>query len=101
MVTTAVLGYCTWEARTSAAPNSGSGACSRAVTTRRCLTHEGSEELFLVLSGRLRIETEGQSHFVDSGRSARLASDRPYSYHSDGDEAVVFVRVVRVTQPEG
>jgi transcriptional regulator with XRE-family HTH domain len=62
---------------------------------------EGSEELFLVLSGRLRIETEGQSHFVDSGRSARLASDRPYSYHSDGDEDVVFVRVVRVTQPEG
>lgn len=61
---------------------------------------EGSEELFLVLAGRLRIETEGQSYVVDSGRSARLASDRPHSYHNDGDEAAAFVRVSRVTQPD-
>lgn len=61
---------------------------------------EGSEELFLVLSGRLRIETEGQSYDVESGRSARLASDRPYSYHNGSDRPVVFVRVVRVAQPK-
>ncbi len=61
---------------------------------------EGSEELFLVTSGRLRIQTDSDSHLVGPGRAARLASDRRYSYHCEGDEPTTFVRVVRVTQPD-
>lgn len=57
----------------------------------------GSEELFLVLTGTLRLEVEGlEPLIIKSGGSARLASDRLYSYVNKGRRPCRFVRVVRL-----
>ena len=57
----------------------------------------GSEELFLVLAGSLLLEVQGlDPQPVPSGGSARLASDRVYSYVNPGPEVCRFVRVVRL-----
>jgi transcriptional regulator with XRE-family HTH domain len=58
----------------------------------------GSEELFLVLSGVLTIELAGESAVrLPIGASARLASDRHYSYVNTGRRAARFVRVTQPT----
>lgn len=55
----------------------------------------GSEELFLVTVGVLTIHVDGLAPTqVPAGVSARLASDRQYTYANDGSELVTFVRVV-------
>lgn len=57
----------------------------------------GSEELFLVLDGTLTLAVAGHAPVkVARGGSARLASDRQYSYVNDGRRAVRFVRVVQL-----
>lgn len=57
----------------------------------------GSEELFLVITGTLTIAVEGLAPvIVPAGGSARLASDRRYSYRNEGRGAVRFVRVVQL-----
>lgn len=59
----------------------------------------GSEELFLVLSGTLTIEIDGMDPVtIRTGGSARLASDRHYSYVNHGKRAVRFVRVVQLAR---
>jgi transcriptional regulator with XRE-family HTH domain len=55
----------------------------------------GSEELLLVTSGTLILETEGRSVRLAAGASARLASDRAYAYTAPGQGAV-FIRVVEL-----
>lgn len=57
----------------------------------------GSEELFLVIEGRLTVETNdvGAAE-LGPGDAARLASDREYAYVNHGNEACRFIRVVRV-----
>lgn len=54
----------------------------------------GSTELFHVLAGSLTLCTDDQEWTVAEGGSARLASDRAYSYENRGDVPVVFVRTV-------
>lgn len=57
----------------------------------------GSEELFLVIDGALTLEIEDLDPVViKAGSSARLASDRAYSYVNEGRKAARFVRVVRL-----
>ncbi|MFU8875735.1 helix-turn-helix domain-containing protein [Micromonospora sp. SL4-19] len=58
----------------------------------------GSEELFLVISGVLTLIADGHDDTVlDTGASARLATDRDYGYRNDGSEPVRFIRVTHVT----
>ena len=58
---------------------------------------EGSEELFLVISGTLTIDVEGKDTVtIEAGGSARLASDRHYVYANHGSDPVRFVRVVHL-----
>lgn len=55
---------------------------------------EGSEEMILVLDGVLSLVLDGVlAGRISAGASARLASDREYSYRNDGSEPVRFVRV--------
>ncbi|MCZ4602845.1 XRE family transcriptional regulator [Streptomyces sp. Lzd4kr] len=56
----------------------------------------GSEELFLVRSGTLVLKVGDRTVRLGPGASARLASDREYSYTTDGSEPTVFVRVVEL-----
>ncbi|WP_226346972.1 helix-turn-helix domain-containing protein [Agilicoccus flavus] len=56
-----------------------------------------SQELFHVLSGTLTLNADEQWAEVGAGESARLDSDRRYSYANEGDEECVFVRVVSLT----
>ncbi len=57
----------------------------------------GSQELFFVISGQLTIDVTGMAAVVvKAGGSARLASDRQYSYRNDGGRAARFVRVVQL-----
>jgi transcriptional regulator with XRE-family HTH domain len=57
----------------------------------------GSEELFLVLSGTLTITAEGLAPVrLGPGTSARLASDRRYTYENRTGRPVRFVRVVQI-----
>lgn len=58
----------------------------------------GSEELFLVLQGDLTLEVEGVGSItVETGGSARLASDRRFTYANGGRRPVRYVRVVRLS----
>ncbi|MGD3112162.1 helix-turn-helix domain-containing protein [Streptomyces sp. YGL11-2] len=60
----------------------------------------GSEELILVSTGTLLLETEDRTVPLDAGASARLASDRPYAYKAPDDGGPVsFVRVVELGAP--
>lgn len=60
----------------------------------------GSEELFLVIAGALTIDLPGQPAVtLAAGSSARLASDRHYSYVNVGKEVVRFIRVVQLASP--
>jgi transcriptional regulator with XRE-family HTH domain len=56
----------------------------------------GSEELFLVKSGTLVLKVGDRAVRLGPGASARLASDRQYSYATEGSEPTVFVRVVEL-----
>ncbi len=57
----------------------------------------GSEELFLVISGRLTIAVDGDEPVtLTPGTSARLASDRLYSYENRTARPVKFVRVSQI-----
>ncbi len=56
----------------------------------------GSEELFLVLKGTLTLQVDGVARPVPAGGSARLSSDRAYSYVNAGRGVCRFVRVVRI-----
>jgi len=58
----------------------------------------GSQELFYVLTGSLTLATDSQHIVVPAGSSARLRSDRLYSYSASGDSAVEFVRTVALTR---
>lgn len=53
-----------------------------------------SQELFHVLSGTLTLVADGQEHRISAGASARLDSDRAYTYRNDGRGRCVFVRTV-------
>lgn len=58
----------------------------------------GSEELFLVLAGHLTITVDdGTTLELDTGASARIRSDRHYSYLNTTDQHTRFVRVVHTT----
>ena len=58
---------------------------------------DGSEELFLVLSGTLTIAAEGFDPVaLPAGASARLASDRRYAYENRTRRRVRFIRVVQI-----
>ncbi|MEU1980875.1 XRE family transcriptional regulator [Nocardia sp. NPDC019395] len=54
----------------------------------------GSFELFHITSGRLSVAADGVEVTMTAGESARLRSDRPYSYRNSGTEPVVFLRTV-------
>lgn len=57
----------------------------------------GSEELFYVIDGTLTLHVRDlQPVEITDGGSARLASDRPYSYVNDGPEVARFIRVVHL-----
>ncbi|MEZ5185477.1 MAG: XRE family transcriptional regulator [Candidatus Nanopelagicales bacterium] len=59
---------------------------------------QGSQELFLVLTGKLTLEVEGVADVtLGPGASARLASDRVYSYANHTSRPVRFIRVAQVT----
>ncbi len=53
-----------------------------------------SEELFLVLSGSLTLTADDLRVVVAEGGSARLRSDRPYTYSNNTTAPVDFVRTV-------
>ena len=60
----------------------------------------GSEELFEVHSGTLTITTgDGPDATVVTGATARLKSDRQYSYENRGVSPAEFTRVASVTAP--
>lgn len=56
-----------------------------------------SQELFLVIEGTLVLCVDGVEVSARAGASARLRSDRPYSYANPGQEAVTFVRTVALS----
>ncbi|GMA41443.1 helix-turn-helix domain-containing protein [Mobilicoccus caccae] len=57
----------------------------------------GSEELFLVVDGALTLDVDGLAPVtVETGGSARLASDRRYAYANTGPVPTRFVRVVHL-----
>lgn len=58
----------------------------------------GSQELFYVLAGSLTLAADDQRTVVPAGSSARLRSDRAYSYSATGDNPVEFVRAVSLTR---
>jgi len=58
----------------------------------------GSQELFYVLAGSLTLTADNQHLVVPAGSSARLRSDRVYSYSASGASAVEFVRTVALTR---
>lgn len=53
-----------------------------------------SQELFYVLAGSLTLTADDQQFVVGAGASARLRSDRLYTYANRGDAPVRFVRTV-------
>ena len=58
----------------------------------------GSQELFYVLKGRLILTADNQRMIVPGGSSARLRSDRPYTYSASGDSTAEFIRTVALTR---
>lgn len=57
----------------------------------------GSEELYYVIRGELTVETpDAGTAVLRTGDSARLTTDRDYSYVNDATDECLFVRVVRV-----
>lgn len=58
----------------------------------------GSQELFYVLAGSLTLTADDQRIVVPAGSSARLRSDRTYSYSATRNEIVEFVRAVSLTR---
>lgn len=57
----------------------------------------GSSELFYVISGELVIQVSGESELkIPQGSSARLLSDRYYSYENRDISPVTFIRVVQL-----
>jgi len=58
----------------------------------------GSQELFHVLVGTLLLATDSEQMEVSAGSSARLRSDRPYSYAAAGKGPVEFVRTVALAR---
>ena len=57
---------------------------------------DGSEELILVQSGTLTIEVDDQTLVLVAGASARMPTDRGYTYRNPTAEAVRFVRVTQL-----
>jgi transcriptional regulator with XRE-family HTH domain len=57
-----------------------------------------SQELFYVVSGALLLSAPDQEVEVGAGSSARLRSDRPYSYRTATRGPVVFVRTVALAR---
>jgi transcriptional regulator with XRE-family HTH domain len=57
----------------------------------------GSEELILVTSGTLRLESGDDVADIDAGGSVRLATDRPYAYAATEAGPTTFVRVAVVS----
>jgi len=59
----------------------------------------GSEELFLVLAETLTIDVDGlEPVTIDTGGSARLASDWHYAYVNRGNEPTRIARVAQLAQ---
>ncbi|MEN0085578.1 MAG: XRE family transcriptional regulator [Leifsonia sp.] len=57
----------------------------------------GSHELFLVLEGILTIVIAGEGETrIPADHSARLSSDREYSYRNDEETPLSFIRVVQL-----
>jgi glyoxylate utilization-related uncharacterized protein len=54
----------------------------------------GSEEIILVLSGGLVIETNGDRFALGAGGYLRLPTERAYAYSNPGGVPVHFVRVI-------
>ena len=54
----------------------------------------GSEELLLVLSGRLVAEVGGDRYSLEEGQHLRLPTDMPYAYTNPGRKTARFTRVV-------
>lgn len=57
----------------------------------------GSEEILLVCSGRLEVETGRQALDLSPGRYLRLPSDVPYAYRNPGPRTVQFLRMILST----
>lgn len=55
---------------------------------------ERSQELFYVLEGTLTLSADDQVEVLPAGASARLRSDRSYSYRNTGTKPVTFLRTV-------
>ncbi len=58
----------------------------------------GSQELFHVLAGTLVLTADDEQVHLPAGSSARLRSDRPYSYAAASDSPAEFVRAVALTR---
>ncbi len=58
----------------------------------------GSQELFHVLIGTLVLTADDEHTHVPAGSSARLRSDRPYSYAATDDSPVEFIRTVALAR---
>ncbi|MQY23126.1 helix-turn-helix domain-containing protein [Nocardia macrotermitis] len=54
----------------------------------------GSFELFHITQGHLTVRADGAEVTMAAGESARLRSDRPYSYHNPAPTPVTFLRTV-------
>ena len=60
-----------------------------------------SQELFYVLTGTLTITADDQQVTIPAGASARLRSDRLYTYANNGHDPVRFVRTVALAARGG
>lgn len=58
----------------------------------------GSQELFHVLAGVLVLTADTEHVEVPTGSSARLRSDRPYTYAAAGQDPVGFIRTVALAR---
>jgi redox-sensitive bicupin YhaK (pirin superfamily) len=59
----------------------------------------GSEELFVIISGTLTLVTDDHpATHLPTGASARLATDRGYTYRNEGTEPARFIRVAHVAR---
>lgn len=56
-----------------------------------------SRELFYILAGAVTLTADDQQIVIEAGSSARLRSDRPYTYSNTGDVPTEFVRTVSLS----
>jgi mannose-6-phosphate isomerase-like protein (cupin superfamily) len=60
--------------------------------------HSREDELFICITGRVRVELDGQEHILSSGSALLMPRGVPHMFHNPFDEET---RVIAVVSPPG